>query len=131
MCIKSLSYLFSVSIFFIENGFKIGVFLISTGSNVRQGDDLSTNSQTYTWPNHLNNEKIIRGLASNKFKSKASVGKSDTVSYYASTYFTLLLNLAATATITPQIRKIESVIGIPTLIISGKTSGRPAVRKGG
>ena len=51
--------------------------------------------------------------------------------YYVSTYFTLLLILAATVTITPHIRKIDRVIGTPTLNISGKTSGRPAVRKGG
>ena len=47
---------------------------------------------------------------------------TNTVSYYAPTYFTLLLILAATATITPHIRKMHRVIGTPTFNISGKTS---------
>ena len=52
---------------------------------------------------------------------------SNTVSYCALIYLTLLLILAVTATITPHIRKIHRVIVTPTLNISGKSDSRNKV----
>jgi len=67
---------------------------------------------------HSRKADIIRGLASINSKARPLIGKLN----YALTYFTFLLILAATATITPHIATITKVIGTPTLNISGKTS---------
>ena len=89
-----------------------------------------TSTGKFLRPFRSSNNKIKRGTFLIQVE-KMSLFLEKGFYSYVSIYGTLLLTLAATLTITPHIRKIARVIGIPTFIISGNTSGRPAVRKGG